>query len=141
MPHELQHLFLFRGGRIGRGPYWLGVAGLMAASFVLGLIPVAGPWLALALLWPWFCLLSKRLRDIERDPRLSAAALAPLALSSLLGAAMSLTLVTPASALAVLPLVGLLGAIALIAALVGAVAVIWIGVTPTRRGWETVEAA
>lgn len=80
-------LFLSMNGRIGRGKFWLGVLGIMAAvfvlSFLLGLLgmmsvdengmPVgAGYWIAILVMmaitiWPSICIYGKRFHDRDKS--------------------------------------------------------------------------
>lgn len=60
-------LFLSLRGRIGRGAFWLGFGLVVAAGVALGMIPAAGPWLVLPLIWPQVALHAKRLHDMGRS--------------------------------------------------------------------------
>lgn len=63
---NLQTLFLSPRGRIGRHSYWTLVVAMIVAGIVTSLIPFFGPILSLALLWPFACLVTKRLHDAGR---------------------------------------------------------------------------
>ena len=65
-------LFLSANGRIGRQPFWIGVAILIVAGMVLNFIPIIGQLAALALTYCWVCLYSKRLHDFGKTGWLAA---------------------------------------------------------------------
>ena len=48
---EYQLWLITPGGRTGRGGFWIAVIGLWVLAVLLAGIPVAGPWLVLALAW------------------------------------------------------------------------------------------
>ncbi|MDB5431347.1 MAG: hypothetical protein JWP35_2463 [Caulobacter sp.] len=52
-------------GRIGRRPYWEALAILLVLSGPLLALPPAR-WLALFFIWPWVCLISRRMHDFGR---------------------------------------------------------------------------
>lgn len=53
-------------GRIGRQSYWTIIAALVAVSMVVSLIPFFGSLASLILLWPFGCVVAKRLHDAGR---------------------------------------------------------------------------
>lgn len=57
-------LLLSPVGRIRRRDFWYGFAVVMILSIAFTLIPVAGEWLGLLLLWPQAAIHIKRLHDI-----------------------------------------------------------------------------
>ena len=64
---DLRTLLLTPQGRIGRGPFWIGVAIVMVLSLVLNIIPgMVGHLIGFVLLWPQVCVHAKRLHDIGR---------------------------------------------------------------------------
>jgi uncharacterized membrane protein YhaH (DUF805 family) len=129
---DFKSLLLEPSGQVGRTQFWVGVGILALASFLVGLLPVVGPWLALALIWPWYCLLGKRLRDMGRSPALAVAAVAPMLVTAVVSAIVSTTFATPAMTLLLLPIVGLLTTLILLASIAVAAVVIWLGVSPGR---------
>lgn len=56
-------LLLSPNGRIGRRDFWIGFAFVMVASLLAGALPIAGPILGLALIWPQIVIHIKRLHD------------------------------------------------------------------------------
>jgi uncharacterized membrane protein YhaH (DUF805 family) len=67
-----QFLFLSANGRIGQKDFWIGFAILFVAGLVLGMIPVLGMLIGLALIYPNICLYSKRLHDFGKTGWLAA---------------------------------------------------------------------
>ncbi|HEX8232808.1 MAG TPA: DUF805 domain-containing protein [Caulobacteraceae bacterium] len=65
-------LFLTANGRIGQRDFWIGFAILFVAGLVLGMIPVLGALIGLALIYPTVCVFSKRLHDSGRSGWLAA---------------------------------------------------------------------
>ena len=59
-------LFLTPEGRIGRRDFWIGFVIILVASVVLGVIPVLGQLIGIALLWPQICIHAKRLHDMGK---------------------------------------------------------------------------
>ena len=59
-------LFLTADGRIGKRDFWIGFAILFGVGFVLGMIPVIGQLVSIALIFPWVCLYAKRLHDMGK---------------------------------------------------------------------------
>jgi uncharacterized membrane protein YhaH (DUF805 family) len=77
-------LFLVPQGRTGRQAFLIGAAALIVAGIVLNLIPVLGPLVGLALIYPWTCLLVKRLHDFGRSGWLVLIPVVPTAIASML---------------------------------------------------------
>ena len=67
-----QFLFLSANGRIGQKDFWIGFLILFVGGFILGLIPVIGQIISIALIYPWVCLFSKRLHDFGKTGWLAA---------------------------------------------------------------------
>lgn len=59
-------LFLTADGRIGKRDFWIGFAILFVAGLVLGMIPLLGQIVSIALIYPWVCVYSKRLHDMGK---------------------------------------------------------------------------
>ena len=57
-------LLLSPNGRIRRRDFWIGFAFVMVGSLLAGALPIVGPILGLALLWPQIVIHIKRLHDI-----------------------------------------------------------------------------
>lgn len=129
MSIDFTTLFFTRHGRIGRQDFWIGVIILCLGGMVLGLIPLLGQLVALAAIWPWFCLLSQRLHDIGRSGRLAVVAIVPAAVGVATAALASFAVIAPALALPLLPLIGLAGVLSAIGAVISLVFVIWVGVS------------
>lgn len=129
MSIDFSNLFFSRHGRVGRQDFWFGVIMLCIGGMVLGLIPVLGQLVALAAIWPWFCLLSQRLHDIGRSGRLAAVAIIPAAVGVATAALASFAVLAPALALPMLPLIGLAGVLSAIGAVISLVFVIWVGLS------------
>lgn len=125
------NLFNGSAGRIGRQTYWISVVGLLLVGGLLNQLPLFGPVLALALLWPSSCVLAKRLHDTGRSA-VPAAVVATLCLfMGLFNIGLGLAATVPVYAvaafqLAVLAMVGtgLLGLAAL-------ALLLWAGLTPS----------
>jgi uncharacterized membrane protein YhaH (DUF805 family) len=77
-------LFLAPQGRAGQQAFLIGAAALIVAGVVLNLIPVLGPLASLALIYPWTCLLVKRLHDFGRSGWMVLIPVVPTALASML---------------------------------------------------------
>lgn len=123
---------LRRDGRLQRGPFWIGAAGLVVGGALLSMIPVVGGMIALALIWPWFCLLSQRLHDTGRSGRLAAIALAPMGVGLVLSVVASIAAFAGPAAVFLLPLLALAGTVVLLASLAALAFIIWIGVQPSQ---------
>ena len=75
-------LFLSANGRIGQKDFWIGFLILFVAGLVLGMIPVLGILVSIALIYPWVCLFTKRLHDFGKTGWLQ---LAPVGINIVLG--------------------------------------------------------
>jgi len=71
-----QNLFLSANGRIGQKDFWIGYLILFVSGLVLGMIPVLGMLVGLALIYPNVCLFSKRLHDFGKTGWLQLAPIA-----------------------------------------------------------------
>lgn len=128
-------LFLSGEGRIGRRDFWIGFLIIMAASFVLGFIPIIGAILGLVLIWPQVCIHAKRLHDMGRTAWLI---LIPMAVSL-----MAMIVVVAAGGVAALSgdasavsgaAFGMIGLALLVSLLVSLAFLAWVGLTPSQPG-------
>jgi len=84
MAYWLQ-LYSSPSGRISRREFWLfGVLGIVAASIVLGWIPVVGQLLMLFLLWGSICIAFKRFHDLGYPGWYCFAYLVPMVLAGVM---------------------------------------------------------
>lgn len=134
-------LFLSTEGRISRQTFWICAGILVAASLVLGLAPVVGPLLSLGLLWPWMAVLTKRLHDMNRSGKLAWAMLIPNLAASGLAVVVGLMALNPATALAALPLAGLMAMVGGVAIVISLVFLVWLGVKVGDAGTNAYGAA
>ena len=63
---DWKSLFFTAEGRIGRQAFWIGWLMLMGVHVLAGWIPLIGQVLALAAVFAWVCLCTKRLHDMGR---------------------------------------------------------------------------
>lgn len=138
-------LFLTSQGRIGRKDFWIGFLILFVAGLVLGVIPLLGFVISLALIYPNVCIVAKRLHDAGRSGWLAAvpygAGLLYGVLAGVVGGAALFTAaaggaMTDAGALGALGMVGVLGFV-LVLFLLGFL--LWVGLSkgdpgPNRYG-------
>ena len=128
-------LFLSGEGRIGRRDFWIGFLIIMAASFLLGFIPIIGMIVGLALIWPQVCIHAKRLHDMGRTAWLM---LIPMAIS--LGAMVVVAAVGGMAALSgdasavTGAAFGVMGLALLISFVVSLAFLLWVGLTPSQPG-------
>jgi len=125
-----QDLFLTAGGRIGRKAFWIAAALLVVAGMILNLLPVVGPLAALALIYPWTCVLAKRLHDAGRSGWLVLIPAAPSAASGVLALFAALAMGNVATAGAAFATAGLALSVSMIAALIGLGFLLWAGLKP-----------
>lgn len=128
---DFRDIYLSASGRCARRPFWIAAGVLIALAFGLGLVPLVGPLANLALLFPWACLVLKRLRDMGRSAWWAAPPLALALLSGVLSLALSRTPEVASGALA-LPLAGLLAGVAAGVLLLNLSFLVWVGFTPTK---------
>ena len=62
-----QTLFLSPEGRIGQKDYWIGLLILMIVWIVSPVLHILAPVLWLILLYPWICVIAKRLHDFGKS--------------------------------------------------------------------------
>lgn len=114
-------------GEINQRDYWIGAAALFVAGIVANMIPLIGAVAALLLLYPWTCLVLKRLRDAGRPESWAALPLL-LGLFSMASSLMAAFGLFVAPALA-----GLLLSIGGLAALAALGFLVWLGLAPSRH--------
>jgi uncharacterized membrane protein YhaH (DUF805 family) len=64
---DWKSLFFSAEGRIGRQAFWIGWLMLLGAHVVAGWIPLIGQIVAIAAIFAWVCLCTKRLHDMGRS--------------------------------------------------------------------------
>ena len=130
-----QFLFLSANGRIGQKDFWIGFLILFVAGLILGMIPVLGMLIGLALIYPNVCLYSKRLHDFGKSGWLAAVPYVILAVAMLIagltgGAAMFGAMSgNAAGASAAAAGLGMSMLIIVLAGLVGIGFLLWVGLT------------
>lgn len=130
-------LFLTADGRIGKRDFWIGFAILFVANLVLGLIPVLGALISLALIYPMVCLYSKRLHDFGKTGWLTAIPFVVFALAMVVGLitggmavlGMGATGSEAAAAGAAMAGLGLFGGLMALAGLISLGFLLWVGLT------------
>lgn len=128
---DFRNLYLSAVGRCARRPFWIAAGILVAVAVGLGVIPLVGPLANLALLFPWACLVFKRLRDMGRSEWWAVPPLALALLSGLLSLTLGWTAESASGALA-LPLAGLVAGVAAGVLLLNLSFLVWVGFTPTK---------
>lgn len=142
---DWKFLFLSGDGRIGRKDFWLAFLLIMAVSFVLGMVPILGQLIGLALIWPQVCIHAKRLHDMGRSAWLILApfgvTIVCMILAGVTGgmAMLSGGLLSEAGAEAVgsgaaMAGFGMVFLFMSAAMLVGLAFLLWIGLTPSQPG-------
>ena len=135
-------LFLSANGRIGRQPFWIGVAILFVAGMVLNFIPIIGQLAALALTYCWVCLYSKRLHDFGKTGWLAALPFA-LILVLMIVSIMSLGGMAAMGAFsgsedamagAAMGGMGVMALASMLIALLALAFLLWVGLTPGEPG-------
>lgn len=139
-------ILLAHGGRINRKIFWTGVAILVVASLVLGSLPGVGTVLSLALLYPWTCLLIKRLHDFGRSGLLVMVPLLPTAVAALLSVWITFAASFSGSSAGVFAAAGLAATFGLVAMLIALAFLLWVGLKPgdetdNRYGTPTAASA
>lgn len=123
-------LYLSAQGRIGRRDFWIGAAGLIVVGLVAGLIPVAGALASLALIFPWTCLMAKRLHDLGHSAWLALIAAVPAAISGALGLFTALAASNIATLGVAMASAGLALTVSTLALLVSLGFLLWVGLKP-----------
>ena len=80
-----QTLFLSPEGRIGQKDYWIGLLILFAVWVLSPVLHILAPLVWLALLYPWVCVIAKRLHDFGRSGWLILVPFAIALIAFLLG--------------------------------------------------------
>jgi uncharacterized membrane protein YhaH (DUF805 family) len=139
-------LFLTANGRIKRQDFWVGWLILLAASIVLGFIPILGLLVHIFAFYVGVCLYSKRLHDMGRSGFLQLVPIGVTVLSFIIGGALfGASLLSGAAAMATASpgagalafLLGGMGGFLMILSVAGLINIaflIWIGVTPGQTG-------
>jgi len=127
---DWQALYLSGRGRIGRAEFWLGAAGLIGVGLVASLIPVAGALASLALIYPWACLMAKRLHDFGRSGLLVLVAAVPAAIAGALGLFTALAARSLGTLSMALAGAGLSLAVSTVALLISLGFLLWVGLKP-----------
>jgi uncharacterized membrane protein YhaH (DUF805 family) len=137
---DWKSLFFSAEGRIGRQAFWIGWLMLLGAHVVAGWIPLIGQVIALAAIFAWVCLCTKRLHDMGRSgwwqllpillgPVLIVASAMSIGFSAILGEITNID--TDWAAMAGVG--GLLVSVA-IAFVTAAAFTLWLGTVPSQSG-------
>jgi uncharacterized membrane protein YhaH (DUF805 family) len=131
---DYKALLLSPKGRIGRQTFFTAAVGLVAANFVLNLVPFLGPILVLPLLWPFACVTAKRLHDAGRSAWPVAIVTLMCLATGAMAAAIGVVASNPATALSAFAMAGMvvmLGGFTTVAALA---LLVWAGVSRSDSG-------
>ncbi len=141
-----QNLMLSAEGRIGRKDFWLGALALFMAWLISPALHIFAPLLWVVLLYPWICVLAKRLHDFGKSAWLilipAGVGLAALTLAAVFGGVGVLSAVLSSAEgdgshvawPAMIGAFGLMMAFLGIAALVKVVFILWVGLSPSDPG-------
>lgn len=138
-------LFLKPSGRIGQKEFWIGVLVIIVVNVIINnlLAPhigIGAPILGLLMMWPGYCVLSSRFKDMGKAPWLAILPYAlmgvgyVLVLVGLLGAGAAGAAGSDAGAAGGLVGAGLGGICLMIGGLVGLIFFIWAGVSKGDPG-------
>ena len=138
-------LFFKPSGRIGQKEFWIGVGVLFAINIVINNVlgnslGIAGPIISIAMLYPGYCVLSSRFKDMGKPPWLAILPYAVLlvgyvlALVGLLGAGAASTAGSDAGAAAGVGGLVAGGLILLVGGILSLVFWIWAGVSKGDPG-------
>lgn len=133
-------LYLDPKGRIGQKDFWIGAAILFVAGIVLGLIPMIGWLISLALLYGWICLTSKRLHDFGKTgklaliPVIAQLVVAVVAAMGMMAAAGASYGGGDAAGMAAMGALGFAGVLTMLAGLLTLAFLLWVGLTKGDAG-------
>ena len=123
-------IYLTHGGRIDRKTFWIGAGVLLLASLILGSLPGVGTVLSLALLYPWTCLMIKRLHDFGRSGWLVLVPLLPTAATALLSVWLSFAASLSGTSAGVFVAAGLAATFGLVTMLIALAFLLWVALKP-----------
>jgi len=129
---SLSSLFFSSHGRLGRRAFWSAAFGLIVANLMLSVMPMLGAVCTLLMLWPWTCLLIKRLHDQGRSGALAMVPVALSAASGMLSMMAGVLTFTPGGA--GLPVLALLAPATGVLGLTGLAFLIWVGAARSQFG-------
>ena len=143
---DWKHVFLSPNGRIGQGQYWLGILILVIAWVLSHLFHIFAPLIWLLLIYPWVCVIAKRLHDFGKSgffillPFLVGAVLVTAAVMfgglGAFGAIMTMLTqgTEPASWTAFFAGLGIMLACLALAGIVKLIFLLWVGLAPGDPG-------
>jgi len=138
---DFQSLLFSFNGRTRRSHFWIAWLLIFAASIVLGLIPILGFLVSIALIWPNLAITVKRLHDMGRSGWLAAIPYAVSIIGGIVafsmigvGAVMNANALDNEDPAAILAVFGPAMGIFSIMTLVGLGFLLWIGLTDSRPG-------
>jgi uncharacterized membrane protein YhaH (DUF805 family) len=131
---QLDGLFTSFAGRISQQTFSAIAAGLLIVGLVFNQVPLFGPMLVLALLWPWSCLTAKRLHDAGRSAMPVGAVAAVCALIGAFGILLGIAAASPAYVIIAFQLASVVGALAGLACLAALALVLWAGLLRSDSG-------
>lgn len=134
---NLQHLYLSFAGRTSKRNFWIGLGGLLVGGIVAGLLPIIGPALSLALLYPSIALMAKRLHDFGRSAWLIAIPLVPAVLAAVTTILAASAVGNPTAIGAALAAAGLAILLSAVAMVTGLAFLVWAGVRDGDAGINT----
>lgn len=129
-----QYLYFSFAGRTSKRDFWVGLGGLLVAGIVAGLLPVIGPALSLALLYPSTALMAKRLHDFGRSAWLIAIPLVPALLAVVTAVLAGSAMADPATMGAGLAAAGLAALVGTVAMVIGLGFLVWAGTRDSDAG-------
>lgn len=120
-------LFLSAEGRIAKRDFWIGAAILFGAGFVANMLPLIGAVAGLVLLYPWTCLVAKRLHDFGRSAWLVLVPVVPAAASGVLALVTTMAMGNAATMAAGFAAAGLTLLVSTLAILFSLAFLLWVG--------------
>lgn len=122
--------FVSPDGRLNRRLFWSGATILIVGQMVLSVVPVVGAVAGVLTIWPWYCLIARRLHDTGKTSRYAAFAVLPMALGAAVSLIAFIATAAPVLSVALLHIVTVSGLAVGIASLVALAFVIWVGSKP-----------